>query len=373
MTRQRIAGILVVLISGVAVYGKIHTQQSDAQLGGFQPTVVANASGSVRPDPRQVSYSPEDPSQAGQGYQAAEVSTTYGQASYGQASYAPASYAPASYDSAASGAANYGAANSRSAQSGTPAVDPANWQRQTAGDRSAAVSLPPNWRLSEVAKGSAGVDGPSREKIVLGYQIFVMPGSPNYAPYMGPEQALLWFTRSQGVQVVRVLERAPAGQVNPGGQSEFITVETQQRDGSRGKALALVLTNPMGMNIWKFQISYIAAPEEQFDAEAPTMAAIWKSWKLDGGYVQGSLDHAGEVRAQTGAMAAAHAQHTIHQWDSINQGWDQTIRGYSTVENTDTGRRVETQIGTEQQVIRNCERNGMNCREVPTNELVPPQ
>jgi hypothetical protein len=219
----------------------------------------------------------------------------------------------------------------------------------------------------------AGVDGPNKEQVVLGLQTFVAPGTPSYAPYMGPEQALQWFTRKNGIQLLRVLDRAPAGQGNAGEQGEFMTVETQTQDGTRYKALALVKTNPMQMNIWKFFISYIAAPEQQFDAEAQAMMGIWKSWKLDSGYVQSSFNHAAQTQAQTRTMMAEHAQHNMHVFDNVNEGIDEAIRGVSTMENTDTGKRFETQIGAEQQVLHACERQGIGCREVPTNQLVQPQ
>ena len=112
---------------------------------------------------------------------------------------------------------------------------------------SATVTLPPNWRLTAVADGSASVAGPNKEEIVLGFQTFVTPGSGPYAPYMRPEQALDWIARLQGIQLLRVLEREPAGQVNPSGEAEYLTVVTRQQDGSIYKGLALVMTNQMEM------------------------------------------------------------------------------------------------------------------------------
>jgi hypothetical protein len=217
------------------------------------------------------------------------------------------------------------------------------------------------------------VDGPNKEQVVLGFQTFVTPGSQIYAPYMGPEQALDWFTRIQGIKLGRVLDHAPASQMNPGGEAEFITAEVQHEDGSPYKALALIMTNQMQMNTWKFYISYIAAPEEQFDAEAPTMMGIWKNWKLDSGYVQNSVAQTAQTEAQTHTMMMQGAQRSIHAFDNVNEAWDETLRGVSTMENTDTGQRGETQLGTEQQVLRGCQRQGISCRQVPTDELVQPQ
>lgn len=85
------------------------------------------------------------------------------------------------------------------------------------------------------------------------------------------------------------------------------------------------------------------------------------------------LEHAEEVSAQTRAMIMEGAQRSMHAFDNVNEAIDQAIRGVGTMENTDTGKRAETQIGTERAVIDACRRNGMNCREVPVNELVQSQ
>ena len=161
-------------------------------------------------------------------------------------------------------------------------LDLASWTPQTAGDRSATVTLPPNWRLTAVADGAASVAGPNKEEVVLGFQTLVTPGSSTYAPYMGPLQALNWITRVQGIQLLRVLGREPASEKNPSGEAEFLTVITRQPDGATYKGLALVTTTQMQMGTWMLHVSCIGAPVDQFDAAAPTMKAIWNSWKLDG-------------------------------------------------------------------------------------------
>jgi hypothetical protein len=289
-----------------------------------------------------------------------------------------ATFSPVSYDASPSRSDNYdtddsGARNTRKAAAAPAAPDVASWTRQTGGDRSAAVALPPNWNLFQIAKGTAGVSVPNKEQMVLGFQTFVVPGSRNYAPYMGPEQALNWFLRGQGVQLLGIVDRAPAGQGNVSGQSEFMTIETQTQDGTRYKSLALVKTDRMQMNIWKFYLSYVSAPERQFDGEIQTMFAIWKSWKLDPGYVQGAMTDAQNRVDQTAAMMQDHIRHNQLVNANTNAGIDNALRGVSVMENTDTGVRGETQIGTEQQVLRDCERRAISCRQVPDDQLVQPQ
>jgi hypothetical protein len=246
----------------------------------------------------------------------------------------------------------------------------ATWSRQTGGDGSTNVLMPPDWQLGLVKSGTAILNGPNKEQVILGFEQFVMPNTRGYAPYMPPEQALAWFLRNNGLQLVRLLQHDPASQRNGGGQEELMMAEVTQQDGSRYKAVCRVMTIPTGMNIWQFHLSSIAAPEDRFEASQPTMIAIWNNWKLDPEYVQKSLADAERTAAQTRAMIMEGAQRSMHTFDNVNESIDQALRGVSTMENTGTGKRAETQIGTERAVIDACRRNSMSCREVPINELV---
>ncbi len=251
----------------------------------------------------------------------------------------------------------------------SPTPDLSTWTRRTGGDNSTSVLMPANWQLASIASGTAVLNGPNKEQVILGLESFVMPNNRGYAPYMPPEQALAWFLRNNGLQLVRILQHDPASR-NANGQEELMMVEVAQQDGSRYKAVCRVTTNPMGMNVWQFHLSSIAAPEDRFEASKPTMVAIWNNWKLDPKYVQQHMEHAQEVASQTRAMIMQGAERSMHAFDNVNEAIDEALRGVSTMENTDTGKRAETQIGTEQAVIDACRCNGRNCREVPINELV---
>jgi len=247
--------------------------------------------------------------------------------------------------------------------------DLSTWTRRTGGDNSTNVLMPGDWRLSSVKDGGAVLDGPNSEQVVLGFETFVMPNNRGYSPYMAPEQALAWFLRNSGLQLLRVLQHDPATQ-SGGGQEELMSVEVAQPNGSRYKAVCRVITKPLGMNIWQFHLSSIAAPEDRFDSSQATMIAIWNNWKLDPAFVKSHMDHASETAAKTRAMIMEGAQRSMHAFDNVNESIDQAIRGVSTMENTNTGKRAETSIGSERAVIEACKRNSMSCREVPINELV---
>jgi hypothetical protein len=241
------------------------------------------------------------------------------------------------------------------------------WAQQAAPDGSSTLALPANWRVAGGAKGSVAVVGPSSEQLILGLQTFV---TSNQAPYMPPEQALAWFMRKNGAQLLGI-EQHEVQQANSG-QAELIVGESELQ-GQKYKIVARVTTSQIGMGNWMLQISSMGAPVERFDADFPTMQKIWNSWKLNNGYVQGGFQTAANIRSQTAQMATDHAMSTVHRWDDSNADWDQTIRGVTTMENSTLGKRVETRIGTEQQYLNNCARNGQDCRQVPQNELVPQQ
>ena len=346
MNRHHVATILLVVATGALTSCKSRSHQADNQFPDMQVS-RAEAGGTARPSPRQSSYSSNESEQATEDSQAMAGSDADGPDSEGQ-------------DMDSQGTSN-------------PArLDLASWTPQTAGDQSATVTLPPNWRLTAVADGSASVAGPHKEEIVLGFQTFVTPGSGPYAPYMRPEQALDWIARLQGIQLLRVLEREPAGETNPSGEGEYLTVVTRQQDGSIYKGLALVMTNQMEMGTWRLHVSSIAAPIDQFDAAFPTMKAIWNSRKLADSYINDGQERAAAIRDQTGEMAARNAGRAGHALDNQTTAFMNTLIGVD-IDQDDTGHRYEVPFGAEQRFQRDCVSKFRNCSQVPTNELGPPQ
>jgi cytoskeletal protein RodZ len=348
MNRHHVATatILLIIAAGTLASYKGHSRQRDIQFAEMQ-TSRGESNGTARPSPRHSSYSSNESEQATEDSQALAGSDTDGPDSEGQ-----------DMD---------GQGTSSSAR-----LDLTSWRPQTAGDSSATVTLPPHWRLTAVADGSASVAGPNGQQMVLGFQTLITPGSSTYAPYMGPVQALNWITRIQGIQLLRVLDREPASERNPSGEAEFLTVVTRQPDGATYKGLALVTTTQMQEGTWMLHVSCIAAPVDQFDAAAPTMMAIWNSWKLDDGYVNDGQHRAAEIQAQTREMAMRDAARAGHAQDNQTTDFINTINGVN-IDQDDTGQRYEVQFGAEQRFQRDCVSKGRNCHQVPTNELGPPQ
>ena len=241
------------------------------------------------------------------------------------------------------------------------------WTSLVSPDGSATVALPADWRIVGGAKGSVEAEGPSSERVILGYQTFV---TANQAPYMAPEQALAWFMRSHGVKLLGIQDGK--AQQASSGQAELMMAETEIQ-GRTYKGVVRVTTAQIGMGNWMLQISSMGAPVEQFDADFPTMQKIWNSWSLDPNYVRNAFQTAAAMNQQTAVMMANGAMARFNGWKPFNESFDQTLRGVSTMENSSLGKRVETPLGSEQQYLNNCARNGQDCRQVPMNELVPQQ
>jgi hypothetical protein len=346
MNRHHVATILLIVATGALTSCKSRSHLADNQFPEMQVS-RAEAGGTGRPSPRQSSYAADQPDPADEDPQAVRGSDTEGPDSEGQEMD----------DRGTSSSAR---------------LDRTSWRPQTAGDQSATVTLPPDWRLTAVADGAASVAGPNGQQIVLGFQTLITPGSSNYAPYMGPVQALNWIARIQGIQLLRVLDREPASEKNASGEAEFLTVVTRQPDGATYKGLALVTTTQMQQGTWMLHVSSIAAPADQFDAAAPTMMAVWNSWKLSGSYVQDGEDWAAQTRVQTGDMAMRDAGRAGHALDNQTTDFMNTMNGVS-IHQDETGQRYQVPFGAEQRFHRDCVSRGRNCSQVPTSELGPPQ
>ena len=358
MFRHRFAKPTLIVLGVVVLIGMYDASQRNRAAYQLNPAVYqqqfdSSAQNAAAPQPNsqeeEYSIRQSDPRLvAGQPVTIGEQSSpneSYG--SQGPATQQAGQYAPTSYNFAPSSAGG--------------------WTHLVAPDGSATVALPANWRIAGGGKGVVAAAGPNNEQVVLGLQTFV---TANQAPYMGPEQALAWFARKNGIQVLDVQNRG--AQRGASRQVETMVVDSELQ-GRKYKSVARVTTAPIGMGNWMLQISSMAAPVEQFDAEFPTMQKIWNSWNLDPNYVRGAFQQAAQMNQQTAAMMANGAMARFNSWKPFNESFDQTLRGVTTMENQTLGHRVETPNGTEQQYLNNCARNGQDCRQVPMNELVPQQ
>ncbi len=111
---------------------------------------------------------------------------------------------------------------------------------------------------------------------------------------------------------------------------------------------------PLGNGTWGILCSQVTAPDATFDRDLPTMLTISKSWKLNDSVV---MEHGNQNVAASNARFVAFenaekekqdafddylhsVQHNGLINDRSNADFDEVIRGYRTVYDTETGDRA---------------------------------
>jgi hypothetical protein len=262
---------------------------------------------------------------------------------------------------------------------------PGEWKRQSGGDRSAAVDLPPGWQISSVSQGIVTVTGPHNELIQLGLIFFVgtLPGSQGMmGPYLTPVPAFSffvnYFTRvnlQQGLNFNnmpgRVLESREVPAPMAGGRGAYLLQEISS-NGKPTKAFALVYTAPNLMTGWTLYTSYVSAPAEYFDREFGDMMRIWGSWKVDDRVYIQQMQQTLESMNGTRSILAGGTERQMHAYDNLEESMDLIIKGEERVENKTLGGRADVYTQDTDAVLGACRSRGYDCRRVPFDELTKP-
>jgi hypothetical protein len=250
-----------------------------------------------------------------------------------------------------------------------------SWARQTAGDQSAAASVPAGWHVTGCAKGALDIVGPNQESIELGlaWPTFVraLPGyRGKTAPYMDPIHALYWYESNLGISASansRVVETTQIPWQN--GQAMYILQDVDTNQGKR-RVFALVGTSVIQAgNEWLLYISYVAASRDRFNQEFAEMMKIWGSWKIDDRVFQERLQSALQSMKETSAILKSMNDHTSAVYDETNTAADYVLRGQWPVENTDTGQRTMMDQSAADSLSKYCSDHNLSCRQVPMGQL----
>jgi hypothetical protein len=250
-----------------------------------------------------------------------------------------------------------------------------SWRRQSAGDQSAAASVPAGWQVTGCAKGALDIVGPNKESIELGlaWPTFVraLPGyRGKVAPYMDPIHALYWYESNLGVPASsnsRIVESTQIPWQN--GQAMYILQDVDNNLG-HSRVFALVGTSVIQQgNEWLLYISYVAAPRDRFNEEFATMMKIWGSWKIDDRVFQERLQSALQSMKETNEILHSMNDHTSKVYDETNTAADYVLRGQWPVENTETGERSMLDQGAATALEKYCQDHNLSCRQVPMGQL----
>lgn len=250
-------------------------------------------------------------------------------------------------------------------------------------DGSGSIGLAPGWRITGAYKGTVDAQGPNESIVSLGGYQHVFPRG-NYpkkinGPYLQPWPAWQAYVDAindhairNGRASIRLIEQVPT-QAKPGQESAYIAYEVVTADGKRRRGLASVITSPFhdDLGSWFFYASFVGGLAERFPEDFPTMWEMWKSWSVNQAVFKERMDSVlKSMREINGLIQAANADRQ-HAFDNHDFGWDETFRGVTMIENTQTKGRIEVDTNYAQQLVEEANSRGYPWRIVPVNELLP--
>jgi hypothetical protein len=262
---------------------------------------------------------------------------------------------------------------------------PRQWARQTGGDRTCHVDLPPGFQITGCNQGIVTIVGPHKELIQLGLIFFVstLPGAQGMAgPYLQPVPAFSYFVnystflnRQNGVNIQnvpgRVLEVKNVPAPMPNGRGAYLLQEVAS-NGQSAKVFALVYTAPNVMTGWTLYTSYVSAPDDLFPGEFADLMRIWSSWKVDDIVYQRQMQQTIESMNATRDILSRGTDHQMHAYDNLEESMGLIIRGEERVENKSLGGRSDVYTQDTDRILHTCQQRGYECQRVPYNELTQP-
>jgi hypothetical protein len=249
------------------------------------------------------------------------------------------------------------------------------------------ISLPQDWRVTSVGKGSIDLSGSRGEMMSLGAAAPVystmprLPGMPaNYlltAPCCDPVRAMVaLFPQLASIglryggspmQFGRVVEAQPVQA--PSGQAAYILSEITIA-GRPSLMFNLIVAMPGAMNPWTYYTSGMSAPADVFKQEFGTMLEIWHSYSVNPQVFQDRLDHAAKTMQETWNILRATQANATRASLAAAEGWDEYVRGVQTIGNGDgTLHQVDNSYAQRLVDALNANGNG-NWRVIPASEWV---
>ncbi len=279
-------------------------------------------------------------------------------------------------------------------------------QEQSIGDGAGTIGIPAGWKIiSSSNLGAVSVNGPAGQNVSLGLGLEVVtPDSMGaavqrqlayggqltpaarmlVAPYTAPVDALKNLTpqlsemsQSRGGPAIRldqIIETDPVPAQLPNGQAQriyFSSDHSQNGATVHMRAWTQIECYPIGNGTWGIYCSEISGPDASFDRDMPTMLAIAKSWKLNDAVVQQHTQQ--DIAAQNQRFAAFEqsmqekqdafdsylksVQHDELIQERSNADFDEIIRGYRTVEDTQTGDRASVDLGNVNEIVDSLNRS----------------
>jgi hypothetical protein len=282
---------------------------------------------------------------------------------------------------------------------GAPPEAALNWRETAFPDGSGWLNLPDGWQVTFAHKGMITAKGPhgvfdrgihlqvyTRAAAYSATQVWSylgvpMPFSPIVAEPTDPVSALKEITPQMGAvsqqiglppeRILRVIEAAPAPPPAGFSQAAFIDYELEV-GGLRCRRLAHVLLgNLFSDGTWLYYFSQATSRAEAFAQNLPVLVQIWGSSRTADWVVQETIDKALDSLREIGEIHRQTAQNRERSQQRIHDKWTEVIRGTRIIEDTDTGRRTDVNLGWSTEIVTTLNRyEGYNrYREIPLWEL----
>jgi hypothetical protein len=287
---------------------------------------------------------------------------------------------------------------------------PAKWVTHPLPAGSGTIQLPSDWKIKQSTQlGTVIAEGPQGQLVGLGVGAEVVDprsfiaaqvranGSMLVAPSTDPVTALRnlapqlsnMSVRAGGppIQLNRILTNAPAQAQIPGGQAAWITCSLTKgtgRNAVQEREIALLECYPVGQLAWGLYTSYACGPEATFDRDLPVMVRIAQSWKLNDQAVTSNSRQMIDAQNRRFAAFEDSMKAKNQAFDSYmqsvrnaervrersNADFDEIIRGYRTVEDTQTGDRTDVDLGWSKEIVDKLnEKEGFNrYKEIPLRD-----
>jgi hypothetical protein len=229
-------------------------------------------------------------------------------------------------------------ARAQTQPSATPAAPPVQLQPYTAQDQSVSVGVPAGWRVINAAGGSVNMSGPQGETINFG-DVFVAHDGPFQLGQRGPGAAVMSMPSSAKLsdKLVMFLQQQWSLAGKPVAQVKFIYATPVQVPANMGQCgmfavgFSGIATPAEGMGVfcslppdsaqmYKLVLVLGTAPAAIANQTAPTVAAVYNSYKIAPGWVQRMLaPYTPPPSASPGQMASSAAETQMYLNAMANQ------------------------------------------------------
>ncbi|MBN2093046.1 hypothetical protein JW964_25710, partial [candidate division KSB1 bacterium] len=286
-------------------------------------------------------------------------------------------------------------AGATAGQNNTNPVESLQWSWQESRERASRLKLPTGWQITDSnAQGMLSASGPHG---TLAFGLYFIIYTPTYmfaaidqrivvAAYCDPVSAFQnvlpraiqkYLYEMQGKQAPQlnsqIIEATKIeGSVGQSAMIHFaVQIQEPNRVSEQFKGLARVITAPTGADQWLLYYSEIRSPANSFNENLPVLWEIWTSWKTSEKVFQQRIDNALKSLNEANQIYQQAMQERDRVMEDAFSDWDEYIRGYRFIEDTDNNNLYQVNLHLAQPLVQKLNDDlGYQCyREVPMREF----